>query len=341
MSLYRHPDAAIAAWLDDGPSEFSRDLATAVKATIRETRQRSVVVLPMPMLRRISTARLLLVAALALAVVAALAFAAGMVPNVVQEPAESAEASAVATHGASPAPTQAISTNPPAAGPSEPRIHGAGRSIGLRWDFPGAPTFRHGPVYPTFGGEGQQGYFFTFGGIRQYGDGATGARGIVIADVLGATVPLNNGVVLGEIDARTFMSRMDASARFLVGPVTPASFSGLGGFEADVRGARLERVANVDFSVPSRLIAVDAAGGIIAVQIWATSPGALAAWIPEARALLESTQLTEVPIVACFDAPRPIEIEQVEQAGNKTWVAARDADESAVARWKTHDRAAE
>ena len=32
---------------------------------------------------------------------------------------------------------------------------------------------------------------------------------------------------------------------------------------------------------------------------------------------------------------------QVEQAGNKTWVAARDADESAVARWKTHDRAAE
>jgi molybdopterin synthase catalytic subunit len=32
---------------------------------------------------------------------------------------------------------------------------------------------------------------------------------------------------------------------------------------------------------------------------------------------------------------------QVEQAGNKTWIAARDADESAVARWKTHDRAAE
>jgi molybdopterin synthase catalytic subunit len=32
---------------------------------------------------------------------------------------------------------------------------------------------------------------------------------------------------------------------------------------------------------------------------------------------------------------------QVEQAGNKTWVAARDDDESAAARWKTHDRAAE
>jgi molybdopterin synthase catalytic subunit len=32
---------------------------------------------------------------------------------------------------------------------------------------------------------------------------------------------------------------------------------------------------------------------------------------------------------------------QVEQAGNKTWIAARDADESAVSRWNTHDRAAE
>jgi molybdopterin synthase catalytic subunit len=32
---------------------------------------------------------------------------------------------------------------------------------------------------------------------------------------------------------------------------------------------------------------------------------------------------------------------QVEQAGNKTWVEARDADDAAAERWRAHDRAAE
>jgi molybdopterin synthase catalytic subunit len=32
---------------------------------------------------------------------------------------------------------------------------------------------------------------------------------------------------------------------------------------------------------------------------------------------------------------------QVEQAGNKSWVEARDADDAAAARWRSHDRAAE
>jgi len=305
MSLYRHPDAAIAAWLDDGPLHLSGEVRNAVKATIRDTRQRSVVVLPLPMLRRAAPWRLVLVAALALSLLAGLAFVAGMVPNVTQEPN--------ATAGPTPAATHATASNPPAEGAARPTIRGAGRTIELEWPFAEGVVYDHGPVDPTFGGAGQQGYFFTFDGRGQYG--AEGGHGFVIADVLGATVPYNDGVVLGDIDATTFMSRMGSSARFEVGAVAAASVGGLAGVEADVDGPTLERVASMDLSLPSHVIALDASGGIIAIQIWASSRGRLAEWLPEARSLLEELRFVEPAILECWPSPRAIQIDRDELSG--------------------------
>ena len=322
MTAYRHPDASIAAWLADGPETLSLAARTSVKAAVHTTRQRSVVVLPMPMLRRASPWRVLLAAALALSLVAGLALVAGVVPDLTPEP--SATRLPTATPDQPPAATHAPPSNPPAGGPAQPIIHGAGRTIALEWTFPDGLTYDHGAVFPIFGGEGQQGYYFTLDGRGQYGDlpstpaatDSDAARGIVIADVFGATVPYNDGVVLGDIDAGTFMSRLGASQQFDVGAVTPASVGDLVGLQADVSGTTLERIPKIDLSLPSHLIALNVSGGILAVQIWAASPGGLAAWLPEAMSLLESLRFVEPGIFECWPDARPVQVDPIDRAGS-------------------------
>ena len=95
-------------------------------------------------------------------------------------------------------------------------------------------------------------------------------------------MPFNNGVVLGAISAEAFWSRMADSPRFTVGEITEASLGSGPALAADVTGALFERVAHMDFRWPSRLIVKDVGDGIIAVQLWATTPERLEAWVAEA-----------------------------------------------------------
>ena len=72
----------------------------------------------------------------------------------------------------------------------------------------------------------------------------------------------------------------------------------------------------MDFRWPSRLIVKDVGDGIIAVQLWATTPERLEAWVAEAARLVESLRFTDPPTTSCWDEPAgPVDIDLVARTG--------------------------
>ena len=303
MSLYRHPDAAIAAWLDDGPIELSRGLAIGVKTSIRATRQRSVVVLPLPLARRGPSWRALFAAgAIVLALVTGVAIAAGMWPPNDSTPSPTTSADPQAKDGLHilPADRKGVATS---------TVVGGGWRAQLEYTIPDSWQLA---VMPLPGGDGRQALAFTLDGGAAYAAGAGGrGRGIVVSDVTGATTHYNNGVIVGERDARTFLTRLAETelGQFDVGEVSATSVAGLPALTATVSRGHVDNAGGLDFRMPSQIIAADYRGGILVVQIWAETEAALAAWVPEARGFIATFTLVDPGTRTCWtNPPTPLQL---------------------------------
>jgi hypothetical protein len=156
----------------------------------------------------------------------------------------------------------------------------------------------------------KQGLAFTLDGPGPYGvrGGSTAtpppdARGIVVAEVTGATA--HNPTPVGIDGAERFLQRLQEVTyfRFTVGPTSETTLAGFPALAADVQGGHLDAVSAMDFGHPSRALVADVDGGILVVQIWATSTDRLEAWLSEAMAFVSTFRFAATQVATCWSNP--------------------------------------
>lgn len=128
------------------------------------------------------------------------------------------------------------------------------------------------------------------------------ARGIVVADITGATFHMNSQPPPFH-DAAGFFASLEAAGpshyKILSG-VSSTELSGRKAFVADVVGrgwAFLEMGGSshvVDLSMPQRLIASDVGDRVVLVQIWAGRFEELDEWLPKANEILATMRIHAV-----------------------------------------------
>lgn len=136
---------------------------------------------------------------------------------------------------------------------------------------------------------------------------STGARGVKIVDVTGATAHYSNGRPVG-VDAASFLDGLSGHPvlDLEVGGTTQVALGARSALAADVRSndlpSHLARGTQahldqgeiaIDIWVPSRLIVADVGRAIVLIQIWAGSEEELAGWLEESEPFVSSVRLDE------------------------------------------------
>ena len=305
MSLHRHPDPAIAAWLADGPTDLSSPTRNAISETVRTTRQRHSRVAWLP---EVPLGRLLVLAGIVLATFLALAVAGGGSRLIGPQPTV-APAPAVVQAPSSLEPVRSECWGPGMATiPSEGTVALRGTTLSLGYAVPvdieleagiAGRTVAFGAPFAVphhLGGEGRQPI-------------VPGSLGVHVVDVTGAIRhgslesqprigtdaktflgdldtphPYQNGVIDFEVDevAETQVAGQPAwSARVSVPDLDPPMWSHIDYQDAD-------RGCAVDFGVPNRVWVVDVGSSIVLIQAWASDDATLETWLPEATRLIET-----------------------------------------------------
>ena len=297
MSLYRHPDPAIEAWLADGPATLSAEATMAIKSGARALRQRREATIPWPTRAQrpmlIAAAALLVAAAtLALAVGGPVWFAPGPQPSETASPSVDASLPIV-TEDCFPIDDELPSHQPigRAAFPS------AELAIDYALPASAALTISMEP------------------GLLHFSAGRT--HGLLVVDV---TEAIRHGSLVDQpplgTDAASFLSELEKPFEyrrevidFDVNGATSTTLGGRPGWSATVSMSaehsswtHIDRTAAdgtgrgcaMEFDVPHRLIVVDVGSLVVAVQPWAASEQELAQWLPEAMQIAEALRLSEV-----------------------------------------------
>ena len=283
MSLYRHPDPAIAAWLADGPADLSSHARRAISSKIRTTPQRRAIHSWVPTRRRSR----LLIAGIMLSLALALAVAAGAVRLLLPQPTES------------PMPTASAQLSP--------NCGGGRSSVGIPGTKVWVDYCQSAPLAIHTGlGMGIVG----FGSVPEclIDEPAVGERGVVVADVRGAR---RHGSVIEQprigTDAETFLRDLDVPLPyppqgvvidFEVDDVATTRLAGMTAWSARVApthvpwAAHLELFAGrggcLEFGRPNTVWVFDIGQSIVLVQAWASDEGALTAWLPEATRFIDA-----------------------------------------------------
>jgi hypothetical protein len=309
MSLYRHPDPRIEAWLADGPTTLSGIATMGIKTAARALPQRRGVALPWSSGGR-STRTMLLAAAAVLAAAATLALVVGGPvwfapdPGPTATPAASPSAAASAAALASP-PTiaSAVDCFPLRDQPPGGMPVGGATLTGLRVAVEYSLPPEAGVTVAMAGGT--------------LGFAAEGTHGIVVVDV---TEARRHGSLIEQprlgTDARTFLEDLEKRFPYTVGQVidfdvtdlTATTLGGRTAWSAVVTWSaehnswtHIDRATYsptvsacaLEFDVPHRLFVVDVGKAVVAVQIWAATEPELTAWLPQAIGLADSLVLSE------------------------------------------------
>jgi hypothetical protein len=327
MSLDRHPDPAIAAWLADGPTELSSPTRSAISVTVRTTRQRRSALswLPDPHRGRLLALVGVLTVVLTLAVAAGAARLVGPQPSVLPAPSGLTAPTAPAP-STSPAPTRSARVAPcwdadaTVTVPSEGSVTLPGTAVSMDYSLPpilnlatsagdGAVAFRAPFAFPPpVVGDGEQ-------------ESVPASHGIAVVDVTRAVrhgslilqprlgtdaetflrdldiaipYPYNgvDGVIDFEVDevALTQLAGMPAwTARVSVPDLDPPMWSHIDNHEGAGRGCAVE------FGMPNRIWVMDVGSSIVLVQVWASDDAELAAWLPDAIRLVDSFRFRSEP----------------------------------------------
>jgi hypothetical protein len=134
---------------------------------------------------------------------------------------------------------------------------------------------------------------------------STNARGILIAEV---TEARSHGSLKGKrlgSDAATIVAGLRTVAGFSVLDPARDRLAGLPAVSAEVSTSGLEGWKHIDrrtsagdlgcvadFTLPSRVTAVDVQGAVVLVQVWAADNEGLRQWLPTADGLLKRLQLS-------------------------------------------------
>jgi hypothetical protein len=156
-------------------------------------------------------------------------------------------------------------------------------------------------------------------GVVGFGDGLPGlsygletgvpGRGVVVAEVTGATFHATNAGQAGRVtDAESFLHAADRVG-YGVGEISSTEFAGLPALAADqstgawaTTETPSSHVLVLGHGVHSRLIVADVGSVVVLVQIWASDRDALAEWLPTAQAFVDSMRVVQGP---SLDAHRP------------------------------------
>lgn len=273
MTAKRDPDAIVRAWIDAGPRDLpdaSRYSISTTARTLPQRRPRSVLPIALGGL------------AVAAAVVAVAVFA------TLPRPAPPLYGSA--TLGTTTGSLEVTYTVP----------EGLDLSVDDALASPTQNDARRALIGLTEGGVGAYGW----GPLGESGldDFTPGARGVVIADVTDTKLHGLFGQPLGT-DAATFIQVLDDSDSWDVRDISETQVDGRPAVEGRLvqtaeSWTHLDTVDSegtfIDIAHPSQLIVTDVGDALVLIQIWAGTDKELAEWIPTARELVTSIELTPI-----------------------------------------------
>ncbi len=125
--------------------------------------------------------------------------------------------------------------------------------------------------------------------------------GIRVADVTGATnhtTRFGAGDPVGDVDPATFLSRMEATESYAIGPATETDIGGLAAIETGIVAVVADHHLDVDgegrimFDRPNRVWLTRVGDELIMVQVWAITITDLQANLSLGRLIVESLRLT-------------------------------------------------
>lgn len=289
---HRHPDAAIATWLADGPGPATRETRQAIATSIRGIPQRSRA-------RSLEAwrQRWLLAAAAVLVAIVAIAVAAGGL-RLIQAVETAPPSGAFETEGPSISATMVPTAEP---GRNTLTLSRPERAITLSIARPDGFGLRSTDVRAEVALVS-----FTDGVSGPEASFEPGAHGITIADVAGSAEhgSVERHPVFGSTAAE-FMAGLDSSPYFAVEDLAPTTLAGrdaLSGrvtLEAqywshlDVRTASGNH-ASVELGMPNVILVADFDDAIMLVEIWADTDETLEDWLPRALDLVETIRFDSV-----------------------------------------------